>query len=117
MEVKRFNIDTDLERLEEYLRSQYLENRNMTSWLPERLHDLIFRMDTQYTEAGNLKSSDYIFIWEDNNEIVGCILPDGDAIYMSIKNGYEDLYKSIVSYAEKYCRPLFKKESDGSIDF
>ena len=23
MEVKRFNIDTDLERLEEYLRSQY----------------------------------------------------------------------------------------------
>ena len=117
MEVKRFNIDNDLERLEEYLRSQYLENRNMTSWLPERLHDLIFRMDTQYTEAGNLKSSDYIFIWEDNNEIVGCILPDGDAIYMSIKNGYEDLYKSIVSYAEKYCRPLFKKESDGSIDF
>ena len=49
----------------------------MTSWLPERLHDLIYRMDTQYIEAGNPKSSDYIFIWEENNEIVSCILSDG----------------------------------------
>ena len=117
MEVKRFDLKTDLQKLEDYLRDQYLENKNMTSWLPERLHDLIFRMDTQYTDEGNLKSSDYIFIWEDNNEIVGCILPDGDAIYMSVKKGYEDLYKSIVKYAEEYCRPLFKKEDDGSIDF
>ena len=117
MIVKRFNIDTDLKRLEAYLRNQYFENKNMTSWLPERLHDLIFRMDTQYTAAGKLKSSDYIFIWEDNNEIVGCILPDGDAIYMSIKKGYEDLYKSIVNYAEEHCKPLFTKEDDGTIDF
>ena len=117
MEVKRFDLKTDLQKLEGYLRDQYLENKNMTSWLPERLHDLIFRMDTQYTDEGNLKSSDYIFLWEDNNEIVGCILPDGDAIYMSVKKGYEDLYKSIVKYAEEYCRPLFKKEEDGSIDF
>jgi hypothetical protein len=117
MEVKKFDLKTDLQKLEDYLRNQYLENKNMTSWLPERLHDLIFRMDTQYTDEGNLKSSDYIFVWEDNNEIVGCILPDGDAIYMSVKKGYEDLYESIVKYAEEYCRPLFKKEDDGSIDF
>ena len=117
MEVKRFNLESDFKKLEDYLRNQYMENKNMTSWLPERLNDLVFRMDTQYIEAGDLKSSDYIFIWEDNNEIVGCILPDGDAIYISIKKGYEDLYKSIVNYAEEYCRPLFKKEVDGSIDF
>ena len=117
MIVKKFNLEKDLKKLETYLRNQYLENKNMTSWLPERLHDLIYRMDTQYTDAGNPKSSDYIFIWEDNDEIVGCILPDGDAIYMSIKKGYEDLYKSIVSYAEENCKPLFKKEDDGSIDF
>ena len=43
MEIKRFNLETDLKKLEDYLRSQYLENRNMTSWLPERLHDLIYR--------------------------------------------------------------------------
>lgn len=117
MKIIKFNLEKDLNKLESFLRNQYLENKNMTSWLPERLHDLIYRMDTQYTNAGKNKSSDYIFIWEDNDEIVGCILPDGDAIYMSIKKGYESLYKSIVSYAEENCKPLFKKESDGTIDF
>ena len=117
MEIKQFKIERDLEKLERYLRNQYLENKNMTSWLPERLHDLIFRMDTQYTDAGGLRSSDFISLWEDNGEIVGCILPDGDAIYISIKKGYEGLYQTIVSYAEEHCSPLFKKEADGSFDF
>ncbi len=116
MQIKKFNLETDLSKLEDYLRNQYLENRNMTSWLPERLHDLIFRMDTQFIEMGLPKSSDYIFIWEDNNEIVGCILPDGDTIYISLKKGYEGLYETIVSYAEENCKPLFKKESDGTIN-
>ena len=79
-ENKRFNLETDLKKLENYLRREYLENKNMTSWLPERLHDLIYRMDTQYTDEGNPKSSDYIFIWEDNEEIVGCILPEEQMI-------------------------------------
>ena len=117
MEIKRFNLEKDLIKLEDFLRNQYIENKNMTSWLPERLHDLIYRMDTQYTDKGKLKSSEYIFLWEDNNEIVACILPDGDAIYMSIKNGYEDLFESIVVYAEENCKPLFEKDTDGSIDF
>ena len=117
MEIKKFDLENDLIRLEEFLRNQYLENRNMTSWLPERLHDLIYRMDTQYTDEGKQKSSEYIFLWEDNDEIVACILPDGDAIYISIKNGYEDLFESIVSYAEGNCKPLFEKDIDGSIDF
>ncbi len=117
MEIKRFNIEEDLKELEEYLRNQYLVNRNMTSWLPERLHDLIYRMSAQETDGGKLKSFNYIFLFKDNNEIVGCILPDGDAIYISIKNGYENLYKSVVSYAEENCRPLFEKEEDGSINF
>ena len=117
MEIKKFDLENDLKKLEEFLRNQYLENKNMTSWLPERLHDLIYRMDIQYTDAGKPKSSDYIFLWEDNNEIVACILPDGDAIYMSIKNGFEDLFESIVSYAEEKCKPLFEKDTDGSIDF
>ena len=50
MEIKKFDLEKDLNKLEDYLRCQYLENKNMTSWLPERLHDLIFRMDTQYTD-------------------------------------------------------------------
>ena len=41
MEVKRFNLESDFKKLEDYLRNQYIENKNMTSWLPERLNDLI----------------------------------------------------------------------------
>ena len=117
MEVKRFNAETDLGKLEDYLRNQYLVNKNMTSWLPERLHDLIYRMSAQEADKGSPISRDYIFLWEDNNEIVGCILPDGDAIYISIKNGYEKLYQLIVQYAEENCRPLFRNELDGTINF
>ena len=117
MEIKRFDFDRDFKELEDYLRNQYLENKNMTSWLPERLHDLIYRMDIQYINEGKESSKDYIFIWEDNNEIVGCILPDGDAIYMSIKNGYEELYPDMVKYAEDNCKPLFEKDKDGKINF
>lgn len=117
MEIKKFDLVADLKRLEDYLRDQYIENKNMTSWLPERLHDLVFRMTSQELDGGKPKSTDYIYLWVDNNEIVGCILPDGDSIYMSIKKGYENLFKSIVSYAEENCRPLFTKAEDGTIDF
>lgn len=117
MIVRKFNIEKDLIKLESFLRKQYLDNKNMTSWLPERLHDLIYRMDTQYTDEGKPKSSDYIFIWEDMGEIIGCILPDGGAIYISIDKDYEDWYKEFVKYAEENCKALFTKENDGTIDF
>lgn len=117
MKIKKFNLEKDLKKLESFLRSQYMDNNNMTSWLPERLHDLIYRMDTQYTDKGKPKSSDYIFFWENNNEIAGCILPDGDAIYMSIKKEYEELYKLMIKFAEENCRELFTKNEDGTIDF
>ena len=117
MEIKKFNLNEDFNRLESYLREEYLKNKNMTSWLPERLNDLIFRMDRQYQDGGNPKSSDYIYFWEDNGEIVGCILPDGNSIYMSITKGYEYLFESILSYAEKNCIQLFEREEDGSINF
>ncbi len=44
MEIRKFQIDRDLKRLEAFLRDQYLENRQAVSWLPERLHDLVFRV-------------------------------------------------------------------------
>lgn len=117
MEIKRFDIEKDLQRLENYLRDCYYKTKSMTSWLPERLHDLIYRMDVQYTDCGLKRSADYIFMWEDNGSIVGCILPDGDAVYMSIKKGYESIFADMVSYAEKNCLPLFEKGADGSVDF
>ncbi len=117
MKVRRFNINNDLERLEEFLRNQYFENKNMTSWLPERLHDGIYRMDTQLTDKGKEKSSDYFYIWEENEEIVGCILTDSDTVHIFIKNGFEELYEDMVKYAEENCRPLFDINDDGTIDF
>ena len=50
MNIKNFDLESDLERLENFLRIQYMKNKNMTSWLPERLHDLIYRMDTYYID-------------------------------------------------------------------
>ena len=89
MEIRKFQPDKDLPILEAYLRDQYMRNRNMSSWLPERLHDLIYRMGVQEADSGSERSMDYIFLWEENGEIVACILPDGENIYFSIREGFE----------------------------
>ena len=117
MQIKWFQPDKDLQKLEAYLRNQYFWNKNMTSWLPERLHDLIYRMSAQEADGGREKSMDHIFLWEENGEIVACILPDGENIYISIKNGFEQLFRSVLAYSEKNCLPLFRKAEDGSVKF
>lgn len=117
MQIRKFQLDMDLQKLETYLRNQYLVNKNMTSWLPERLHDLIYRISAQETDGGREKSMDYIFLWEENGEIVACILSDGENIYISIKNGFEHLFHSILTYSEKNCLSLFHKAEDGTTKF
>ena len=117
MQIRKFQLDMDLQKLEDYLRSQYRVNQNMTSWLPERLHDLIYRMGAQEADWGRERSMDYIFLWEEQEEIVACILPDGENIYMSIKSGFEHLFPSLLSYSEQNCLPLFSKADDGSVKF
>ena len=117
MQIRKFQPDEDLQILETYLRNQYLKNKNMSSWLPERLHDLIYRMGAQEADSGRERSMDYIFLWEEEGELVACILPDGENIYISIKAGYEHLYCSVLAYSEKNCLPLFHKADDGSVKF
>lgn len=117
MQVRKFQLNTDLNKLETYLRDQYSQNQNMTSWLPERLHDLIYRMGAQEADSGSAKSIDYIFLWEEKGEIVACILPDGENIYTSIKKGYEHLYPSLLAFSEQNCLPLFHRADDGSVKF
>ena len=80
--VRKFQMDRDLERLETYLRNQYFEHLNANSWLPERLHDLIYRVGAQEMEEGRKKSADYIYLWEEDEEMIACILPDGENIYV-----------------------------------
>ena len=106
MQIRKFQPGTDSQILETYLRNQYFQNKNMSSWLPERLHDLIYRMSAQEADGCRERSMDYIFLWEENGEIVACILPDGENIYFSLQKGFEHLFPSLLSYSEKNCLPL-----------
>ena len=117
MPIRKFQPDSDLQKLESYLRNQYRENQNMTSWLPERLHDLVYRVAPHEADGGRKKSTEYMFFWEENGEIVACILPDGENIYFSIQKGFEPLFPSLLAYSEKHCLPLFPPADDGSIKF
>ena len=118
MTIKKFNKEHDYERIIEFLSEQYKTNKNMQCWLPQRFDDLIFRIDTLYHEERGLKkSSDYIYIFEDNNQIVGLILPDGDSFNSSIKTGYEYIFSQMLDLAEKELIPLFEKDENGKINF
>lgn len=117
MGIRKFELDRDLPHLEKYLRNQYLAHQNMTSWLPERLHDLVYRISAQEADSGRTLSKDYIFLWEEKGEIVGCILPDGENVYVSMKGGFAYLFPDFISYSEKHCLPLFHQAQDGSVKF
>lgn len=118
MQIRKFCMDTDFNRIDDFLRQQYYENRNMTSWLPQRFHDLVYRVDTQYVEKpGGLASKDFIYMWKERGKIVACILPDSDVIYMSIQRGYENLFPEILTFAEKNHTALSTKAEDGFADF
>lgn len=118
MQVKKFNINEDYKRVSCFLTECYKENKNMECWLPERFDDLIFRIDTLYKEErGKEASRDYIYIFKENNEIVGVILPDGDSFNSSIKKGYENIFSTMLDLAEKELLPLFEKNENGEINF
>ena len=86
MNIKKFNKKEDYQRIIEFLRRNYAENKSMVSWLPARFDDLIFRVDTLYRDERGLPASqDYIYIFEDDNEIIGLIIPDGDCFNSCIK--------------------------------
>lgn len=118
MKIKKFNKSEDYERIVSFLSEQYKINKNMVCWLPERFDDLVFRIDTLYhDERGLEKSSDYIYIFEDNDEIVGVVLPDGDSFNSCIKNGYENIFSQMLDLSEKELQPLFQRDENGEINF
>lgn len=118
MKTKKFDFTEDYERIKEFLTQEYIHNQNLSCWPPTRFDDLIYRVDTLYKlERNRPASQDYIFIWEDNNEIVALILPDGAYCYTSIKRGYEYLFSEMIDIAEKELRPLFPKNENGKINF
>lgn len=118
MIIKRFNKKDDYERIIQFLTEQYKINKNMVCWLPERFDDLIFRIDILYhDERGLEKSSDYIYIFEEENEIIGVVLPDGDSFNSCIKNGYENIFSQMLDLSERELQPLFEKDENGEINF
>lgn len=74
-------------------------------------------MSAQEADGGREKSMEHLFLWEENEEIVACILPDGENIYISVKNGFEQPFPSVLAYSERNCLPLFSKAEDGSVKF
>ncbi len=117
MQITKFRLDRDLGRLEAYLRERYREDGEATSWLPERLHDLLYRVRAHELDEGREPSTDHIYLWEANGEILACILPDGENVYVSIKHGYEQLFPSLVTFSEEKCRVLFPAAEDGTVKF
>lgn len=118
MKIRKFNMERDYLKLKDFLTECYLENQNMECWLPARYEDLIFRVDTLYRdERGKLASQDYIFIWEENDNIVAVILPDGDSFNTSIKRGYEYLFPEMLNVGERELTSLFDANEQGEIEF
>lgn len=80
MKIKKYE-EKDFARIEKFLEECYFENKDMKCWLLERFEDLIYRIDILYSvERGKPQSQNYIYIWEENEDIVGVILPDGDRL-------------------------------------
>ena len=119
MKIKKYNMLDDYERVISFLRNNYMENKNMVSWLPQRFDDLMYRIDTLYhDERGKERNSDYTYIFEDDSgNIIGLLVPDGDSFNTCIKNGYEDIFSSMLDLGEKELRPLFEKDEEGKINF
>lgn len=118
MIIRKFNMERDYLKVKDFLTECYLENHNMECWLPSRYEDLIFRVDTLYRdERGELASQDYIYIWEENNNIVAVILPDGDSFNTSIKRGYEYLFPEMLDVGERELIPLFDSSEQDEIEF
>lgn len=99
MQIKRFQPDKDLQKLEAYLRNQYFWNKNMTSWLPERLHDLIYRMSAQEADGGREMSMDHIFLWEEDFD--NCVYPLETSVSADLPEGFKLLYGEEYADEEK----------------
>ena len=118
MKIKKYNPSEDYQRIIDFLTEQYKENKNMVCWLPERFDDLVFRIDAlHHDERGWERSSDYIYLFEDEKQIVGLVVPDGDSFNSCIRKGYENIFGQMLDLAEKELAPLFWKDENGEINF
>ena len=118
MTIKKYNNKEDYMRIIEFLKEQYEINKSMECWLPARFDDLVYRIDTLYhDDRGGLRSSNYIYIFEEDSKIVGVIFPDGASFNSAIRKGYESIFSTMIDIGEKELLPLFKKDENENINF
>lgn len=114
MPIRRFESQKDPEPLSRFLRELCDSAAGPVSWLPARLHDLLYRVAAQERLDGRAVSGDYIFLWEQGQQLNACLLPDGENIYLAIRPGYESLFPALITFAEANCLPLFPAAVDGT---
>ncbi|MBR6411607.1 MAG: GNAT family N-acetyltransferase [Alphaproteobacteria bacterium] len=114
MIIKKFNFKRDYEKCIQFLTDCYAENKNIQCWLPGRFDDFVFRIGNMERHK---KSVDFIYLFEENNKIIGLIAPDGEAFNSCIKRGQEHIFAKMVDFAEEALSPLFEKDKNGPNDF
>ena len=87
---RKFKIE-DYTRVMNFLREEYLENKNENSWLCQRWEDMEYRVNVLHTqERGKVSWHDFICLWEDNEKIVAVCNSEVDknagCIYIMVMN-------------------------------
>ena len=102
MVIKRNYKESDYNKIIEFLRQEYIENKNENSWLAQRWEDMEYRVDVLHTkERGKESWHKFIMIWEDDGNIVAiCNSEGGNECWAHIHKGYEYLYSDMLTWAE-----------------
>ena len=102
IEVKKYKDDY-YPKIIEFLRNEYLNNRDEKSWLAQRWEDMEFRVDVLNTiERHKLSWHRNIRLWLDDGNIVAILNSEGGPeCWMHIHKGYELLFEEMLQIAEK----------------
>ena len=110
MQVKKFDFNRDYDKCIQFLTDCYRENGNMTCWLPQRFDDLIFRV---VGIPRHNQLSDFIYLFEEKNQIIGLVIPDDAAFNSCIRKGYEHIYPQMLDLAEEELLPVMERDEKG----
>ena len=96
-----YNKD-DYNKIMDFLREMYQENKNQHCWLPSRWEYAEHLVNPLYMERGEENWEKFIRIWEEDDEIVGISHPeDTYNAFLQIRPGYRDLEPEMLDWAEK----------------
>ena len=100
MKVIKLASGKDFALLEAYLRDRYLESHATDSWLPERLHDILYRVGAQEMDDGRTRSADRIYLWEENGAIQRCKKLGIEKCYVNSFGSRKEFYNAAGFFTE-----------------